>query len=303
MNNSRLILFFLSSVLMTMVHSCRTEPYTLDVEEVRSDEVSVISVLENGIEFGVLVSRVLPLNELDVSYAVENAEVVLYEDMVPIDTLDYVEPRSGDPDPLSSGQYLSADAMNLRSGSYYHLTVDAPGLRAVKSEPVLFTKVFSDRYAVERNSDTIGNVVEEQPIITFEILTSDDCEIVDGTFQRTLTTTDDVHFLIISTRYRSPFFNQESREIIGSNLPVGSYSFDYGPLFFRIDPNIQPQLTCYSIICNTPHFMEFSEALANQGREGIGGLDADPVILPSNIIGGHGYFSVRDRQLRCFRYN
>jgi hypothetical protein len=104
------------------------------------------------------------------NYSIENAEVILYENDGPVDTLRWVNNINTNGDFLT-GIYIG-DTTNLIDGASYHLKVNAPGYVTATTETLVFEQYFDDDFT-EFSVTTIcleTDEVEIEAVLQFRVV-------------------------------------------------------------------------------------------------------------------------------------
>jgi|GEM_PF-5475844 hypothetical protein len=300
--NALFKVFIISFLAIPMFYSCVDREFDFQLTEtITGKKMMVLATLDNNLPLVVLLSNVLVANGQLIDYAVADAMVILYENDIAIDTLERLVLRNNN-SPLYAGIYFSQNSFSLAEGADYHISATALGYDGVESEKVRFQKIFGPNFdAHHLFLDTVSfarDSAEVHTVFDFELVASAQGELLLEPIFKQRERNTDFDFgtvpLLIS-------FNSNSEYLIfgtplGINLGPGTYRKDVYRGFTSVR---QINQSCKSVIHRTEHFLKFAKPFKEQERELIGGLSATPARLPNNMIGGYGYFSVRDRVIDC----
>lgn len=285
------IIFLLVSFWLV---GCVQKDLEFTLPMIDNNKISVLAVLQNNSRFSLLISRAIPLNNDPLDYRVDNAIPVLYENGLPIDTLYFDVSGTEQENLIRNGFYITSDTIALIDGSTYHIEIFTPELMDAKSLPVQYTRTLADNFtATQTETQVSGNLVDVDRKFWFEVEVEDQGDYVLSEFTLSQSTNPNADLL-----RRFPFQFNSNRDIFDSNLPVGTYEGGYSgiidTLFNRADDP-----TCFCMKFQNKDYLDFAEALGAVSRENIGGLDALPNELPSNIVNGFGFFAIIDSQCAC----
>lgn len=294
----------LLSLAILCFNACVDKDFDLTLkEQVEGRKLMVLATLDNDLPLAVILSSVQNVDGEPVDYAVSDATVVLYENDLAIDTLERFFPVTNN-DILNRTIYFSRTAFSLTDGAAYKVVVNAPGFDEAESSPVYFEKVFSEDYeydysvfdTLSYSGDTIANALFFEFGLVKQVVGDISFEYYAASYQQYLMDQGYPVYPFVASSQSNPYFNN-GPILFGANLGPGTYIHN-SPLYFTLFQRIEYH-PCSSLVHHTQDYLRFAEPYTAQERELIGGLTTTPTQLPNNIIGGYGYFTVRDRIADC----
>ena len=269
----------------------------------------LLSVLDNNLPPTVILGTVNNVDGESVDYQVKDALVVLYLDDQPIDTLTYYGSIYQNESPTTSSHYVSWDTIALVSEGVYHISASAPGYQEIETEHIEFVKVLSDsyevRYVVYDTSLYLTDTLILQHKASFELINS-----AQGELRIEWVEPDPYYYYKLNPPAPEPGsphplstvqsypYHLNYGTVYGYDLQSGQYN-DLSDQYATYYHYYSVVPICISTVHYNDAYLKFAELFSQQERENIGGLGINAQRLPSNIIGGYGYFSIRDRQVDC----
>lgn len=289
------LIFIIFSVLLTLCTCCDVNSPDFIVAPARPNQMALLAMVYNRFSPILELSAVLPFGGEPERFSINNAEVVFYEDGVPIDTFelllsenDFLNDASG---------FYAGDTVELRDGSVYHIEANAEGYESVVTEPIVFRAYFDNDYT-DFNVE-IGPVINDE----VEVITSLVFKLVDpptdGFFLRKPSRLDE--FVL------SEIINSIGvRSILRSYLPNSAQIFF--PTLLDDDLSYVEEINFFDVLNLNSNIAESSmhvtyisnqveqelRPYSNMERELIGGAYSQPQPLISNVNNGYGYWVLAD---------
>jgi len=285
--------------VLLVVNTACVERSILLPEEAVEPRLVVLAYAAEGLQVQVFISRLLPLSMDSIKYGVPDAEVTLYKNGKLEAELFYQKIQNcgdqiGDDGIclFSSSKHISDDSLQLESGARYYIEVKAAGFPTVRSESILFTPQVQDlridatvRDSINISSRRLGLIIDS---ISLE-------------YNYTGDITDQL-FLFLKNNYWYRFDEGIYQQIFDPRsyypIPLDPLNTDTqqfispGPIFNGYDTYLQEYSFSLHIARYPTNYIEFVDLVNNQDSD-ISGLYASaPAPIPTNMIGGEGYFVI-----------
>lgn len=283
-------------VLCLLCTACSEKSVLLPYEEIEPHLV-VLAYAIDGVRPQVFISKLLPFDTDTVQYGLPDAEVLLYKNNEVETELHYLQVQDcgdqiGDNGVclFRSSRHVSDDTLHLEYGAIYHVEVKAPGFPTVRSEPVVATQSLQNLEARAIVSDSVTPSGWTSGLVLDTIDIRYDY-IGNPTDQLYITLSAGFNFLHEDWR-RSPLMNPTDH----GRLKLNPFNSDFhlirpGPYFFY-DDHFLTQSFSLHITRYPAGFARFYDLIEMQDSD-ISGLYASaPAPIPTNIIGGEGYFVI-----------
>lgn len=281
-------------------NGCSKDPTIISIS-VTDPQIEINGILVPGYPLGVSVNKVSSEIFGEVDYSLPDAEVILFEDNIPIIYLQLDTTRRGSLSVLRSSSFFISETPTLiLPNRVYHLEASAPGLPTAVSAKIRYTPVFAidtilnyrdirpinaEFYATEVDFQLNGLILENS-----EGILDMSTKILADTAQITIQT-DPTEFLT----FRSGFSTIDVNPREGMLPPTISYQVPGG-----IPDRIEEQDRF--VLFNFAFFPEeynitIREILDRQGSlEGLNTLEADLSPISYNAESGFGSFYIIDLQ-------
>lgn len=301
--SSFLIQILISITITSLFFSCLDET-SIEIPAPELDrQLAVMAYLIDSTRAEVIVSKVLsPSGGGTIDFSVQDASVRLFKNGEMAAELSYdpqIRPPHCPIDSLFSGsKYLSDEIIIVEYGATYFVEVSVPGFPNVRSEEVSAVnklKNFEFRAALKDTIfesgenrirlDTInvkydysGNFDDDIRIV--RLFDKFRCEM--PLEDRSSFQFDDVFytaFIVLSPE------NSTQQILISPEAPNTGWRYEFGNTTYYVDVLRFPEA-----------FIDFRNAIRQQDVEALSGIySTSPAPIPTNMIGGYGYFVIPER--------
>ncbi len=276
---------------------------TLDLpEEYSQPRLAVIATLADSVRMEVLISNAVSFDTDTFRHAVTNAEVTLYKNGTFAASLYYTPMDNCDGGcGFRFSRYLTDRPVEVEYGANYHLEVSAPGYPDLSSEPVYAQRqlsgvklaaVFSDTtfYFNDPNYPELNVVRVDTLALQYDFLGDRQDELKLEFYRSYRIDTSPISFWFPDPN------DQVELSVENSNPQVFTY-----PTFSNISLEAEGPGSYFTIdlVRYPAAFVAFRDEISKQrNTNNIAGIyAASPTPIPTNMIGGYGYFTILEHYM------
>jgi|GEM_PF-3450383 len=280
-------------IIIFSFQGCEVKDPSFIVPPAPTDQMALLAMIFNRLPPVLELSALASFDGEENIYSIEDAEVVLFENDIPIDTLVWTSNFN------SSGDFLTGiyvgDTVSLTDGFVYHLKASAPGFVSATTAPKVFQQYFDNDFTVFNvTTDTLGQ--DEVSIdVSLQLKVIKPAE--DGFFT--------INFFFIGDEIVDLANGLEStwRSILPTAGNVILPAPEINEVVFRrtlpsivdfdnLQINLVRQKGYASFMSNRD--AEIISAYLNMELEDIGGVFNQPQPLVSNVENGYGFWTIAD---------
>ena len=299
----RVVPLILGLLISLITVGCVERDIVLPNKQV-NPQLIVIAYLIDTEPVEIFISSLQPLDSDTIQYGVDDAEVALYRNDTLEALLQYITDSTScgggfGPDgqcTLRSSKYISDSSIIIREGATYHVEVTAPRFPSVRSQPVVAIRGLQKldvRSVVTMTVDPSNQIPAlsiDSILVHYEYISAPDDPLylylnfdIDNRPERGWT--EGVRNPTGDSRLKlDPSANYQ--EFISPGRLINSYGSVSGSLdLTQFDFSVA--ITRYPAA-----YLHFYETITAQDLDISGLYSAPPVPIPTNMIGGGGYFVI-----------
>lgn len=290
--------FLFTCLLLGLCCTACIERSILLPEEPVPPRLVVLAYLVDGLRMEVYVSKLLPFSQDSIEFGVPDAEVLLYKNGIVETQMRHIAITNcnglDSVCVLGSSKHISDDTLHLEYGATYHIEVNAPGFPSVFSESIVADQHL-DGFSfdlVERDSLSLYG----RPALLIDTL-SLEYRYSGNPQDRLYLFSEEASFF-----YFKPEYNNRNRTLYD---PRYHYALALSPLSSGLQEFVRPgsALNGYGTdaiaypfslhVARYPaDYLRFLDIIQAQDNDVSGVYATSPVPIPTNMVGGEGYFVI-----------